>query len=65
MAEDQVKSQEFKCLEPSCNEKVVFKYTIIIGTTKAFGGRGEREEEAYLTCPNNHTHKYRVKIPKQ
>ncbi|MGB7292164.1 MAG: hypothetical protein WBD99_08330 [Thermodesulfobacteriota bacterium] len=56
-------AQSFKCKEPGCEEQIVYEYDPVVGAVEMATPveSNEVEVEVYLTCGNDHTHKYKVR----
>lgn len=59
--------QKFQCKEDGCDEEIVFDpaENILSSLNESFSFNKKKEQvekvvTAYLTCPKNHTHTYRV-----
>ena len=53
--------QRMKCKEDGCKEEVVYEYRPLIAFS-TIRELVQREETVYLTCPNEHTHRYNVPV---
>lgn len=52
-----------QCKEENCNDEVEYKPKRVFGLKKPHTSDKEEEQQLitiYLTCPNGHTHAYRV-----
>jgi hypothetical protein len=52
---------KLKCSEPQCPEYVEYTPEKIPGLLLITAGQDEEFDYVYLTCPEGHTHKYKVR----